>query len=98
MTLRAVICDDEDKARRLLKHLLEECQTPIEVVAEANNLPDAVIAVNEKKPDILFLDIEMPQHSGLQILDFYPDKELPCELVFVTAYNEFAMQALNYQP
>jgi len=95
MKLRAVICDDEDKARRLLKHLLEQCQTPVEVVAEAKNLPDAVIAVNEKKPDILFLDIEMPQYNGLQILDFYQDKELPCELVFVTAYNEFAMQALK---
>ncbi|HCS21791.1 MAG TPA: DNA-binding response regulator [Bacteroidetes bacterium] len=95
MKLRAIICDDEEKARRLLKHLLEQCQIPVEVVAEASNLPDAVMAINEKNPDLLFLDIEMPQYSGLQILDFYKDKELPCELVFVTAYNEFAMQALR---
>ncbi|MDX5321877.1 MAG: LytTR family DNA-binding domain-containing protein [Bacteroidota bacterium] len=93
--LRIVICDDEEKARRLLKHLLEQSQTEIEVVAEVSNLPDAVIAVNEKKPDILFLDIEMPQFNGLQIAEFYPEKEIPCELVFVTAYNEFAMQALR---
>lgn len=95
MKLRAVICDDEEKARRLLKHLLEQSLIPVEVVAEAGNLPDAVIAINETRPDLLFLDIEMPQYSGLQILDFYKERELPCELVFVTAYNEFAMQALR---
>ncbi len=91
--LKAVICDDEEKARRLLRLLLEQCQ--VEVVAEATNLPDAVISVNEHKPDVLFLDIEMPKYNGLQILDFYKDKQLPCELVFVTAYNDFAMQAFR---
>ncbi len=93
--IRAVICDDEAKARRLLRHLLESCSTEVEVIAEASNLPDAVIAINEKHPDVIFLDIEMPQYSGLQITEFYPDRELPCELVFVTAYNEFAMQAFR---
>lgn len=91
--LKAVMCDDEEKARRLLRLLLEQCQ--VEVVAEATNLPDAVISVNEHKPDVLFLDIEMPKYNGLQILDFYKDKQLPCELVFVTAYNDFAMQAFR---
>ncbi|MBI1222100.1 MAG: response regulator [Bacteroidetes bacterium] len=93
--MRAIICDDEDKARRLLRHLLEQSQYPVEVVAEASNLPDAIVAVNELKPDLLFLDIEMPKYNGLQIAEFYPGKEIPCELVFVTAYNEFAMQALR---
>lgn len=94
-SIRVIICDDEEKARRLLKLLLEESKYGVEVVGEASNLPEAVVKVNELQPDILFLDIEMPQFSGLQILDFFPDKKLPCELVFVTAYNEFAMQAFR---
>lgn len=93
--MRAIICDDEEKARRLLRHLLEQCDGGVEIVAEAGNLPDAIVAVNEHKPDILFLDIEMPKYNGLQIAEFYPENEIPCELVFVTAYNEFAMQALR---
>lgn len=94
-TIRAVICDDEEKARRLLRHLLEATHFHVEVLAECSNLPDAVLAVNEYHPDVLFLDIEMPKYNGLQILEFYKEKELPCALVFVSAYNEFAMQAFR---
>lgn len=94
-TLRAIICDDEEKARRLLKHLLEASRFEVEIVAETANLPDAVIALNTTEADVLFLDIEMPKYNGLQILEFYKEKELPCALVFVTAYNEFAMQAFR---
>jgi len=93
--IRAIICDDEEKARKLLRRLLDTCNMDVEVIAEASNLPDAVIAVNEHQPDVLFLDIEMPKYTGLQVLDFYPSSALPCALVFVTAYNEFAMQAFR---
>lgn len=92
--LKCVIIDDEKHARVILRELLKDLDREIEVVGEGSDLPQAVKLMNEYNPDILFLDIEMPNYSGLQIGDFmHPDKEV--EIVFVTAYDQYAIDAIR---
>lgn len=91
---KALIVDDEQHARVVLSNLLSSKFNSVEVVGEASNLPDAVDLINQTKPDILFLDIEMPKFSGLRITEFI-EKERNFEIVFVTAYNHYAINAFK---
>ena len=93
--MKAIILDDENQARISLRLLLTEFCPEIEIVTECENLPEAVLAIRKLKPEILFLDIEMPGFSGLQILDFFDEKEINFSIIFTTAYNEFAIQAFK---
>ena len=69
--MKAVIIDDERRARQLLSAMLAEHCPPLEVVAEGEDLPSGVKAIKREKPDVVFLDIEMPGHSGLELLAFF---------------------------
>jgi two-component system LytT family response regulator len=91
--MRALIVDDEAKARSVLKELLAEFGTTIEVVAMADDIPSAVKAIHHHKPDVVFLDIEMPGYNGFQLLEFF-DK-IDFKIVFTTAYSEYAVQAFE---
>ena len=93
--MKAIIIDDEKQARVSLRLLLEEFCPEVEILQECENLPDAVLAIRKLKPEILFLDIEMPGFSGLQILDFFDEKDIDFSIIFTTAYNEFAIQAFK---
>jgi len=93
--MRAVIIDDEEKARRLLNILVEENCPEITEVREAADLPSGVAVINDFKPQIIFLDIEMPGYSGLQILDFFSEGSIDFEIIFTTAYSEFAVKAFE---
>ncbi len=68
-TLKAVIIDDEARARRLLRVMLEENCPQVTVCGDAENLPEGTIQIRKLKPDIVFLDIDMPAYSRMQILD-----------------------------
>ena len=94
--MRALVIDDEPKARKLLKVLLEENCSKIEEILMASSLPEGVHLIRQKKPNIVFLDIEMPEHSGLELLDFLEPEELSFEIIFTTAFNEFALQAFEF--
>ena len=69
--MKAIIIDDEEKARKLLTILVQENCPEITELRQAENLPEGVKLINEFQPEIVFLDIEMPGYSGIQLLDFY---------------------------
>lgn len=93
--MKAVIIDDEKKARVLLRTLLEENCPEITQIKEGNDLISGVEIIKEMQPDIVFLDIEMPEHSGLEILDFFDEQEIEFEIIFTTAYRKYAVQAFE---
>jgi two-component system, LytTR family, response regulator len=89
--IRAVIVDDEDLARQILREYLGN-EKDIEIVAECGNGFAAVKAVAEHKPDLLFLDVQMPKLDGFEVLELV-DREVA--VVFVTAYDQYAMKAFD---
>lgn len=92
--LKAIIVDDEKTARIHLSCALKAIPL-VELVGEATNVPDAVKLIHKEKPNVVFLDIEMPGYSGLQLLDFFNKDEITFTIIFVTAYNEYAIQAFK---
>ena len=93
--MKAIIIDDEKRARVSLSLLLAEYCPEIELVAECENLPEGVKAIRKHQPDLVLLDIEMPGHSGLELVDFFDEKEINFAIIFTTAYNEYAIQAFK---
>lgn len=93
--MRVVLVDDLEKARAGLRHMLEHEISDVEVVSEADNVPTAVKVIQKTKPDVVFLDIEMPGYSGLELLDFFDAELITWKIVFVTAYSEYALQAFK---
>jgi two-component system LytT family response regulator len=93
--MKAIIIDDENRARMSLSLLLTEYCPEVEVVAMCENLPEGVKAIRKFNPDLVLLDIEMPGHSGLELLDFFDEKEITFSVIFTTAYNEYAIQAFK---
>lgn len=89
--LKAVIVDDEQLARQIVREFLSH-HPDIEIVAECANGFEAVKAVTELKPDILFLDIQMPKLSGFEVLELI-DHDVA--VIFTTAYDEFALKAFE---
>lgn len=92
--LRAILIDDEPNSVNLLALRLAQHCPHIEIVAACTDSLEAVDALKEHHPDLVFLDIEMPQLNGFQVLDAV--KELQFSLIFVTAYDRFAIKAFKY--
>lgn len=93
--MQAIIIDDEKRARHLLTTLIRDHINELHVVTEASNLKDGVTAIKELKPDIVFLDIEMPGETGLEIMNYFKDDEIAFQIIFVTAYNQYAVDAFR---
>ena len=93
--LTCIIVDDEKNARLSLRGILEENFPGIDILADAKDVPEAVKAIHQHRPEIVFLDIEMPGHSGLSILDFFDRKQIDFKIIFVTAYSEYAINAFE---
>ncbi len=91
--LRAVIADDEPRARQFLARLLAE-QGEVEVVGEAKGGLEALALVARLSPDVVFLDIQMPDLSGLEVARHLPRGDPPV-VVFVTAYDQHAVEAFE---
>ncbi|MBV9265761.1 MAG: response regulator, partial [Acidobacteriaceae bacterium] len=91
MSIRTIIVDDEDLARGLLREYLRD-ETDIEIVAECSNGFDAVKAVGEHRPDLLFLDVQMPKLDGFEVLELVGGD---LAVVFVTAHDQYAMKAFD---
>lgn len=91
--LKAIIVDDEEAARIMLSALLEEYCPEITIVKQCANVPDAVMAINKHEPDIVFLDIEMPEYNGFELISFF--KKIDFEIIFVTAYSQYAIRAFE---
>jgi two-component system, LytTR family, response regulator len=95
MIYKAIVIDDEKRARTLLKGMLDELSLGVQVVELCEDLPEGVRAIKSHKPHLVFLDIEMPGHSGLELLDFFDPKEINFSIIFTTAYNQYAVQAFK---
>jgi len=91
--IKAILIDDEDGARFTLSTLLATYCSDVEIVAQCSNVPDAVLAINKFNPDVVFLDIEMPEYNGFELIEFF--KEIDFEIVFVTAYSQYAIRAFE---
>jgi len=90
--MKAVIVDDSQLARQELKHLLKG-KSGLEIIAEAENAEDALAIIEEKNPDLIFLDIQMPDKSGFELLEEL--LETP-EVIFTTAFDQYAMKAFEH--
>jgi two-component system LytT family response regulator len=95
MQTKAILIDDEKMARSLLADMLAHYCPEVQIVEEVADLPNGVKAIRRHKPDLVFLDIEMPGHSGLELLDFFEEEELRFQIVFVTAYHQYAIRAFK---
>ncbi|MFK7784935.1 MAG: LytR/AlgR family response regulator transcription factor [Crocinitomicaceae bacterium] len=93
MNLNAIIVDDELSARELLQELVENFCPNVSIVASFKNLETAVEHIRKNKPDLVFLDVEMPRYSGYEILDFFD--EIDFTIIFVTAYDKYAIKAFE---
>ena len=93
MTIRAAIVDDEPLARRRIRNLLREAPD-VKVIAEYANGRDAIESFGESPPDLLFLDIQMPEIDGFDVLQAIGVGCVPA-VIFVTAYDQFALRAFE---
>ena len=93
MSLRVVIVDDEEMARQRLKRFLSGVRD-VELLAECHDGPAAIAAIREHKPDVVFLDVQMPKMDGFEVLRQI--EEMPV-VVFVTAFDRFALKAFEAQ-
>lgn len=91
--LNAIIVDDEESARDVLENLLLRFCPEVTLVAKCNNVLQAVEAINKEQPHLVFLDIEMPNYAGYEIVNFF--KEINFEIIFVTAYDQYAIRAFE---
>ena len=93
--IKAIIVDDEPNARKALKGLLAENFEQVQVIAECKDVPEAVKSINKHKPDLVFLDIEMPGYSGFELLDFFEEQQVNFKIIFVTAYSDYSLRAFE---
>ena len=89
--MRALLIDDERLAREELKKMLHAYPN-IEIVGEASNVDEAIQLIDKFDPDVLFLDIQMPEKTGFELLDEL--SQVP-HVIFVTAYDEHAIKAFE---
>lgn len=91
--IRAILIDDEQSARSVLTNLLERASFSIEIIATSNNLEKGVKKIKELKPNVVFLDVQMPNYAGYEIVNFLDTIDF--EIVFVTAYDQYAVKAFE---
>ncbi len=89
--IKTILVDDERLSRQELKYLLQD-YPDIQIIDEAENVDEAIEKIHRLQPDLIFLDIEMPEKNGFDLLD---ELEFIPKIVFVTAYNQYAIQAFE---
>lgn len=89
---KAIIIDDEPAARRLMKSLLYEHRDVVDVIEEANSGREAIEKIEKLKPDLIFLDIQMPDLTGFEVIEQLTEKP---NIIFTTAYEQYAIKAFD---
>jgi len=92
--LITVIIDDEPDAVDFITSIIGEYCPGLEVTGKAHNVKDGVNLIKETKPDLVFLDVEMPNGTGFDLLTHFPEKEF--DVVFITAFNHYAIKAIKF--
>lgn len=93
--MKALLIEDEKRAQILWESRMKEACPEVSIVGMADDLPTGVKLIHKLQPDVVFLDIEMPQFSGLEILEFFPEEQVHFSIVFTTAYDHYAIDALK---
>ncbi|RNC91834.1 MAG: DNA-binding response regulator [Allomuricauda sp.] len=93
MKLSAIIVEDEAKSREIIRDYLAKYCTDVELLGEGATIKEGLEQIKKHKPDLVFLDVEMPFGNAFDLLDQVPNRTF--ETVFVTAYDHYAMDALN---
>ena len=93
MKIRALIVDDEPLARQRIRLLLHD-EPDIELLSESASGPEALAAIQQNPPDLLFLDVQMPEMDGFALLAAIPPDQVPV-VIFVTAYDQHAVKAFE---
>ncbi len=91
--LKAILVDDEESARNVLSNLLTRFCPQIEIIATCTNVLSAVESIKTHQPDVIFLDIEMPNYAGYELVSFFENVNF--EIIFVTAYDKYAIKAFE---
>ncbi len=91
--LRAIIIDDEEKSRKLLKSLLNLLPHEIDIIAEADDVESGISTIKKNKPDLVFLDIHLRTGLGFDILERITEKNF--KVIFTTAYDQYAIRAFR---
>ena len=92
--INTIIVDDELKARETLADLIGNYCPSINIVASADSVKNAVPVITKYKPDLVFLDIEMPFENGFKLFEQFPDANF--NVIFVTAYDQYAIKAIKF--
>jgi two-component system LytT family response regulator len=93
MTLRILIVDDESVARRRIRRLLA-AERDLTVIGECGDGESAIASITADRPDLVFLDVQMPERDGFEVLQAIPPPELPA-ILFVTAFDRYALRAFD---
>jgi two-component system LytT family response regulator len=95
LNVSALIIDDSKQARKLLRMMFKDLAPCIYIVGEAENVLEGLNLIEQFQPDAIFLDIEMPGISGLQLAEILIEKQYKGSVVFTTAYNSYAIKAFR---
>ncbi len=94
MMLKAIIVDDEEFLRSMIRNMLTDNFPEVDIVAEADSVSSGVNAIEAEKPDLVFMDIEIKGGAGFDILEKVNYKDF--KLIFITAFNNFAIKAFKF--
>ena len=92
--IRSVIIDDEAESRTAISNILNNYCDDVEIAGEANDVASGVEIIREKKPDVVYLDIQMPDGTGFDLLERIGNIDF--HVVFVTAYDQYAIKAIKF--
>lgn len=92
--IRSIIIDDETANRSLLDNLLRKHCPAVEVIGMAASVKEGYTLIKEQQPNLIFLDIHMPEQNGFDLLRLF--EEIPFHLIFVTAFDEYAIKAFEF--
>lgn len=92
--ISALLVDDEEKSRKGLRNLLSKFCPEVELLGEAEDITEAYDLIIDKKPDLIFLDIQMPNGNGFTLLKKFT--VVPFDIIFVTSFNEYAINAIKF--
>src|SRR6185369_1760386 len=92
--LKAIIIDDEPYCCEILAAMLESDCPEVEIKAICNNAKDALTAIRQQAPDLVFLDVEMPKMNGFEMLEQLPS--INFHLIFTTSYDQYALKAFRF--
>jgi len=92
--LKTIVVDDEPNAVDFIISIITEYCPGLEVTGKAYDVPEGVKVISDKSPDLVFLDVEMPNGTGFDLLNNFPEKTF--DVVFITAFNHYAIRAIKF--